>query len=268
MLIGILCALSAGLMWGLVFIAPLLLDDYPGVALSFGRYIEFGLIALLPALLDRQRIAALCRHDWLVAAILSLVGNLLYYAALASAIQLADAPLPATIIGTLPVVIASAANLSLGEHPDAVPWSSLLPSLGVIAAGLFLVNWSELTHLNGQRTHTQYALGAAIAVIALIAWTWYPIANARHLKDNPQIASSTWATAQGLVTLPMALIGYILYGMYVSITHVDYAFPFGPRPAQFIDHGVVGRLPPKIDEQPVAFATIARSPNSWVTSLM
>jgi len=29
---------------------------------------------------------------------------------------------------------------------------------------------------------------------------------------------------------------------------------------------VVGRLPPKIDEQPVAFATIVRSPKSWVTS--
>jgi hypothetical protein len=33
-------------------------------------------------------------------------------------------------------------------------------------------------------------------------------------------------------------------------------------------YGVVGRLAPKIDEHPVALATIIRSPNSWVTSLM
>jgi len=49
MLIGILCALGAGLLWGLVFIVPLLLADYPGLMLSFGRYIAFGLIALIPA---------------------------------------------------------------------------------------------------------------------------------------------------------------------------------------------------------------------------
>jgi drug/metabolite transporter (DMT)-like permease len=234
MLIGLLCALGAGLMWGLVFIAPLLLGDYPGIALSFGRYIAFGLIALVPAVWDRRRITTLQRRDWMVAAKLSLVGNLLYYAALASAIQLADAPLPAMIIGTLPVVIAGAANLSLGSHPEAVRWSHLLPSLGVIAIGLFLVNWSELTHLDGQRSRADYALGAAIAVIALAAWTWYPIENARHLKNNPHIASSTWATAQGLMTLPMALIGYLLYGIYTSLAHSNFAYPLGPRPAQFI----------------------------------
>lgn len=234
MLIGMLCALGAGLMWGLVFVAPLLLGDYPGIALSFGRYIAFGLIALLPALWDRRRIATLRSKDWIAAAKLSLVGNLVYYAALASAIQLADAPLPAMIIGTLPVVIAGTANLSLGEHPEAVRWGRLLPPLSVIALGLFLVNWSELKHLDSHRSHADYALGAAIACIALAAWTWYPIANARHLKDNPQIASSTWATAQGLVTLPMALVGYLVYGIYASAMHADFSFPLGPRPLQFV----------------------------------
>ena len=42
----------------------------------------------------------------------------------------------------------------------------------------------------------------------------------------------------------------------------------GPRPSSFMAYGVVGRLAPKIDEHPVALATIIRSPNSWVTSLM
>jgi len=234
MLVGILCALGAGLMWGLVFIAPLLLSDYPGIALSFGRYIAFGLIAIVPVLWDRRRITKLRKHDWLVAAKLSLVGNLLYYAALASAIQLADAPLPAMIIGTLPVVIASAANLSLGEHPEAICWSRLLPSLCVIALGLFFVNLGELTHLDGHRSRGDYALGAIIALIALAAWTWYPITNARHLKENPQIASSTWATAQGLVTLPMALAGYLLYGICNAITQANFAFPLGTRPMYFV----------------------------------
>ena len=49
-----MCALGAGLLWGLVFVAPLMLRDYPGMVLSFGRYIAFGLIALVPAWFDRS----------------------------------------------------------------------------------------------------------------------------------------------------------------------------------------------------------------------
>ena len=46
MWIGVLYALAAGLMWGLVFVAPLLLPEYPPALLSVGRYLAFGLIAL------------------------------------------------------------------------------------------------------------------------------------------------------------------------------------------------------------------------------
>jgi drug/metabolite transporter (DMT)-like permease len=234
MLIGLLCALGAGLMWGLVFVAPLMLGDYPGLMLSFGRYLGFGLIVLVPAFLDRRRIGALTRADWSAALKLSLVGNILYYAALASAIQLADAPLPAMLIGTLPVIISIFSNWSPGHPSEAVAWKRLAPSLLVIFAGLMLVNASELAHLDGQRSLTDYALGCIIALGALAAWTWYPIVNARHLKMHPHIASSTWATAQGLATLPLAVIGFAGYGVYTGIGGGAYDFPLGPRPWAFV----------------------------------
>jgi drug/metabolite transporter (DMT)-like permease len=44
--IGIFAALGAGLLWGLVFVAPLLLPDYPPTLLTFGRYLAFGLVTL------------------------------------------------------------------------------------------------------------------------------------------------------------------------------------------------------------------------------
>ena len=65
--LGTLFALAAGLMWGLVFIAPLLLPEYPAALLSFGRYLAFGLIALPLAWLDRARLAQLTRADWIEA---------------------------------------------------------------------------------------------------------------------------------------------------------------------------------------------------------
>ncbi|HYD95128.1 MAG TPA: DMT family transporter [Noviherbaspirillum sp.] len=234
MLIGFLCALGAGLLWGLVFVAPLMLADYPGLVLSFGRYIGFGLIALVPAWFDRRRIAALSKADWIAALKLSLVGNILYYAALATGIQLADAPLPAMLIGTLPVVISICSNWSPGHPSEVVAWRRLAPSLAIIFLGLMLVNASELAHLDGKRSHADYALGCFVALGALAAWTWYPIMNARHLKQHPHIASSTWATAQGLATLPLALAGYAAYGVYAALQPGAYDFPLGPRPLQFI----------------------------------
>src|SRR6476659_1503208 len=140
MLVGAAFALAAGLVWGLVFIAPLLLPQYPPALLSFGRYLAFGLIALPIAWFDRARLAALTRADWREALKLSAIGNLLYYLCLASAIQRAGGPLPTMIIGTLPVAIAVSANLRNHHRDGRLPWRKLAPSLAVIAAGIALVN--------------------------------------------------------------------------------------------------------------------------------
>src|SRR5205814_4047093 len=132
--------LAAGLMWSLVFIAPLMLPDYPAALLSFGRYLAFGLIALPLAGLDRVRLAQLTRADWREALKLSAIGNLLYYLCLAAAIQRAGGPLPTMIIGTLAVVIAISSNLRDARRDGQLRWAQLAPSLALIAGGIGLVN--------------------------------------------------------------------------------------------------------------------------------
>jgi drug/metabolite transporter (DMT)-like permease len=236
MLSGILAALAAGLVWGLVFIAPLILPEYPGAILSFGRYIAFGLIALIPAWFDRQRIASLRRADWIVATKLSIVGNIFYYATLSTAIQLADAPLPTMLIGTLPVIIAIFSNWSPHHPSDSIAWKKLILPLGFIFIGLMLVNAAELQHLDGKHNVADYVRGGLVALLAVAAWTWYPIINGRYLKANSHIRSSTWATAQGLAVLPLALIGFVLYGAAngLGVTASHYAFPFGEQPIRFV----------------------------------
>jgi len=103
-------ALAAGLVWGLLFIAPMQLPDDPAARQSFGRHAGLGLIALPLALLDCARVAQLCRADWVEAVKLGLVSNIVYCLFRASAIARAGGPLPTMIIGTSPVVIASAAS--------------------------------------------------------------------------------------------------------------------------------------------------------------
>jgi drug/metabolite transporter (DMT)-like permease len=207
--VGIFAALGAGLLWGLVFVAPLLLPDYSPMLLTFGRYLAFGWVTLPIAWWFRVELKQLTKNDWWIATKLSLIGNFVYYLALSAAIQSAGAPLPTLIIGTLPVVIAAASNL-LNDGSQRFQWRALAPPLLLIVAGLLCVNADQLQRLASDESSTnvsRYLIGAALAWIAVAAWTWYPIHNARWLQKHTQHSSMTWASAQGLVTLPIALIG-------------------------------------------------------------
>jgi drug/metabolite transporter (DMT)-like permease len=237
---GTLFALAAGLMWGLVFIGPLLLSEYPATLLSFGRYLAFGLIALPLAWMDRAAIGQLTRADWVEALKLALVGNIVYYLLLASAIQRAGGPLPTMIIGTLPVVIAITANLRGARRgvraESRLPWSRLAPSLALIALGIALVNQVEVDALRAEPGVDlgRYATGALLAAGAAACWTWYPLRNADWLRAHPDRSPRGWATAQGLATLPLALAGYALTWAWFAATDAPFPMPLGPRPLQFV----------------------------------
>jgi drug/metabolite transporter (DMT)-like permease len=207
---GVACALAAGLLWGLVFIVPVLLPEYSAAQLSAGRYLAFGLVALPLALADRVGLSRLGRADWREAMRLALVGNLVYYGLLAAAIQQAGAPLPTMIIGTLPVVIAVCANLGRRE----IAWRRMAGPLAVLGAGIALVHADEMARLAALgQSPRQLVAGALLAVGAVVCWTWYPIRNARWLQAHPQAGPGTWATAQGLATLPLAAMLWIVLGL-------------------------------------------------------
>jgi drug/metabolite transporter (DMT)-like permease len=236
---GLACALGAGLAWGLVFVAPVMLPGYPAAILSVGRYAAFGLIALALAWSARAPLGRLTRADWAEAARLSLVGNLLYYGCLAAAIQTAGVPLPTMLIGTLPLAIAVVSNRS----ERTLPWARLAPSLAVIAAGIALVNHAELERLRraSPDADPQLLLGTALALGAVACWTWYPIRNARWMRANPSFSPATWATAQGLTTLPLALAGWGLVAFWHAAWPLRagegsaaFDFPFGAQPWAFL----------------------------------
>ena len=285
---GILFALAAGLMWGLVFVGPLLLPEYPATVQTFGRYLAFGLIALPLAWFDRRNLRLLTRADWAEALKLALVGNIVYYLLLASAIQRAGGPLPTVIIGTLPVVIAFTTKLRRAQPGARVEaplaWRRMLPSLGLIGLGIGLVNHVELDQLHRAPNVdlARYGLGALLAAGAVLCWTWYPIRNAEWLRAHPGRSPRGWATAQGLATLPLALLGYALTWAWSAwIDNGAFApggnpfpMPFGPRALDFLLlmfaiglfaswlgtlcwNEASQRLPPTLSGQLIVFETLA-----------
>lgn len=233
---GVVFALVATMMWGLVFVAPLMLPDYPAALQAMGRYLAFGLLCLPLAWVDWRGLRQLQRADWWEALKLAAVGNLLYYLFLASSIQHTGGPLTTMFIGALPVVIAIAANRRNAVRDGWLPWRKLWPALALIVLGIALVN-----HVEMQRLQTQaqpdlwgYAWGALLAVGAVACWTWYPLRNADWLRKHPGRQPRTWATAQGLATLPLALFGYAVLWVVMAFKGSDVPMPLGPCPEFFL----------------------------------
>ena len=164
------------------------------------------------------------------------MGNLLYYAFLAGAIQRAGGPLPTMIIGTLPVVIAISSNLRDARRDGRIPWRKLAPSLVLIATGIGFVNQVELERLRAEphADFTEYALGALLALGAVACWTWYPLRNADWLRAHPDRNPRTWATAQGVATLPLSLAGYACFWWWSEAAGLQFDMPLGPSPQRFV----------------------------------
>jgi len=235
MISGVLYALLAGLMWGLIFVGPLIVPEYPAMLQSMGRYLALGLFALPLAWMGRARLRQLTRGDWVTALGLTMMGNLIYYVCLASAIQRTGAPVSTMIIGTLPVVIPVFANLLYSHRDGKLAWSKMLPALVCIAIGLAFVNIAELRHARvDEFDGWRYGSGILLASISVVCWAWYALRNARWLRENPDKPPMMWATAQALVTLPVSLLGYVASCWWLGLQQPEFALPFGPRPWVFV----------------------------------
>lgn len=234
MFIGVLFALVAGAIWGLIFVGPMIIPEYPAALQSVGRYLAFGLICLPLAWHDRKRLLTLSKNDWLEALKLAAIGNLLYYFCLSSAIQKIGAPVSSMIIGILPVVVSVFSNIHYSHRDGKFAWKHMFPSLILILIGLGCVNLAELRGSTAEYDIQTYLLGILLAFMAVACWTWYPMRNANWLRINKTKSPVTWATAQGIATLPLAIVGYGLIWIQLHITEPAFEMPFGPRPWLFI----------------------------------
>jgi drug/metabolite transporter (DMT)-like permease len=136
-------------------------------------------------------------------------------------------------------VIAITANLldrRRGGGEDSVPWARLAAPLALILGGLFAVH-SASTHTLPADASADYLLGIGFGLFALGCWTWYPIRNSRWLRARGAGLARAWATAQGLATLPVAIVagsGYWLWDTRLAPAGPGFAWPLGPRPEAFV----------------------------------
>ncbi|SDC02415.1 Permease of the drug/metabolite transporter (DMT) superfamily [Cupriavidus sp. YR651] len=220
--IGVLCGLLAGAFWGMVFIAPKLLPVFSPWELAIGRYLAYGLVALLAALPLLARIARkLTRADCVALLRQAFTGNLLYYVLLAFGVQLAGVGPTSLIIGILPI---SVTIMGRRDH-GAVPLTRLIWPLLVVATGIACINIDLFGGGAGAhgaavgavvRPVWQKIAGVACAAGALVCWTLYAVDNARYLQRNPHYSGNEWSAlyglSTGLVSVVLAAIGWLVLG--------------------------------------------------------
>ncbi len=208
-LAGIACGMGAGVVWGLVFLAPTVAGEFGPLLLTAGRYLCYGLVAAaLAAPRWRSLAGRMPRRQWWNLAGLAFAGNTLYYVLLSTAVQTGGIAMTSLVIGFLPVAITIIGSRDQG----AVPLGRLVPSLMMCAAGAACIGWQALAALTVGSSGPR-AIGLLCAVGALASWTAYAVGNARCLTKLEHISAHDWslltgvvAGAQSIVLVPVALV--------------------------------------------------------------
>lgn len=201
--VGIANGIAAGALWGVVFLAPAVLNQFSAVQLSAGRYLVYGLIAVV---LLAPRWRAL-RHriglpEWRGLLWLSLAGNLVYFVLLAKAVQWAGGAAASLIVGLIPVVVTVAGVREQG----AVPFRQLAPALVLCLIGVGLVGHEAMQSEHAQGSANQRLLGLLCAIGALFSWALYSIGNSRWLARRPDLSGHDWSLLTGVTTGALALL--------------------------------------------------------------
>lgn len=208
---GVGAGTTAGLIWGLSFPLPEMLDGWSPVAITAGRYLVYGGLSVILFVLSGREVRRLARQHWRLALVYAVAGNVGYYLLLVLGIDLVGAPITDIIIGCTPVFMALAGNIIAPTYA----WRALALPLTLVSVGLAIVNILEIGGAapTEHTTTTMKVLGVLAASGGALVWTWYGLANASFLSRNPEISPVAWATVIGLstgvvtvVALPLAAV--------------------------------------------------------------
>lgn len=203
---GITFALSACLIWGLIFIIPQFMSSYNSMEIALGRYWFYGGVSLI--LLLKARLQGFCKYPlsvWIKALTLSFLSG--YYLWVVLAIRYSSPEICALVLGTSPITIAFYGNWKQKEGNFKL---LILPSC-LILIGLIMIN---VPHIIITTSPLEYTLGLIFSLLSLASWTVYVVLNSRFLKENPLVNSNDWATMQGVTTLFWVIVGGVACSVF------------------------------------------------------
>ena len=202
MLTGILAGLAAGALWGLVFIAPRMVQGLSSIDLTVGRFVSYGALSFALMLVVRQSAWPTLRQAFSALG-LSVLGFTGYYLLLVFAIRDSGSAVPSLIVGTIPIWM-----VLLGK-PTRLRWAALLPGLVLTLLGLALMMQAE-AHVFTEGN--DFWRGVAFATASMVCWTVFGLLNAAWLKKHPEVSATTWANWLGVATGLGAVVLWLAAG--------------------------------------------------------
>lgn len=204
---GIACGAAAGALWGLSLLAPELISPFAPLQLASVRFVTYGVIALV---LLAPRLKKILPHlratEWWGLLGLSLMGNIIYYSLLSTAVQLCGVAMPSLIVGFIPVTVTVVGSL---RQDSAVHIRQLIPSMLLSAGGIVCIAWQNFHNADHSQHHSSLLLqiaGLVMAAGALLSWTGFVVKNANWLKRLEHLSNNDWNLLTGLVTGGLALL--------------------------------------------------------------
>lgn len=226
MFYGVFYALSACLIWGLIFVIPQMLSEFTPIEIALGRYFFFGAFSFFLLLRNSVRNKFFSRNVnpkiWMQAFKWGLLAGLFYYVAVVIAMRYISPAITTLILGLAPLTIAFLGQWSSKKTDWGPLW---VPSL-LIFAGLLFINLPMMNTSSDEFSWQNYSIGFLAALISLASWTFYVVSNARFLSEHPEVSSSEWSTLIGVANLAWVCVGGILL-MFINpdwVRFFSYAF--------------------------------------------
>ncbi|MBP9842244.1 MAG: DMT family transporter [Simkaniaceae bacterium] len=231
---GVLFALGACFIWGLIFVVPQFMGDVTSLEITLSRYLFYGLISTL--IFCKDRLKKKCHYPlfiWVKAFHFSLISTIFYYTCLVLALRYATPAIAALILGVSPILIAFYGN---AKHKEVTYRSLLIPSL-LILIGLVMIN---IPHFKQANSPSSYTLGLLCSLASLLAWSWFVVANSRFLKNHVQVRSGDWSTLMGVAALFWALLfSLILFLFFDDQLNLEKLFTPGRDLVHFLLGGAI-----------------------------
>jgi drug/metabolite transporter (DMT)-like permease len=193
-----LLMIIATALWGVSFVAPLILRAYSPVDITSGRFLFYGIVSAA-ILLSKFRRHPLGWRAWVRAAVYGFAGNILFSILISFGVQDTGAEVVIPIVGLLPTCVSVAGNRRLSTRT----WCRLLMPFAMVTCGMGIV-LAVQSGILVYRVHLSWP-GVLAALVTVIVWTWYAISNSHFLRRNPAISDAHWSCAIGVATFALSI---------------------------------------------------------------
>ncbi|WDZ80398.1 EamA/RhaT family transporter (plasmid) [Ensifer adhaerens] len=186
--IGVLAALFAAFGFSLNFVVPFIIGDYSTFDFALVRHVVAAMVGVAVLASEKELLKHLTLQNWFATAGLAFIGYVGYFLTVTGAAIFCGPVIAPAFLGLVPIVLAILGNRRQGS----MRWHLLMLPLGLVLAGLLLVNGAAFT-TESLGSNQSLWIGIPLALAAVALWVWFAMANQAALANRPDMPLGIWS---------------------------------------------------------------------------